>query len=158
MAGTPAQVQEADFSEELLQIPDLQPLAAPLAEQERYEPSREVAKKVASEPTVSSAAAPLGSAEPVVEKFQHGAEPSAQAGAGEPAPKKVADSQPPALPAVVPPTAPLPEQKPFGFRPTIPKVQARLEPDSPEAELADQMKPVGPTPPPIRFRWNEQSN
>jgi hypothetical protein len=48
-----------------------------------------------------------------------------------------------------------PEKKPFGFRPTIPKVQSKLDPDSPEAELADQMKPVGPTPPPIRFRWNE---
>jgi hypothetical protein len=163
MAGTPAQAQEADYSEELLKIPDLQPLAAPLAEQERSEPSREVAKKVASEPTVSSAAAPLGAAEPDAGKVQHGAEASAQGGSSEPAPKNVASSQPTALPAVVPPaappaTAPLPEQKPFGFRPTIPKVQGRLEPDSPEAELADQMKPVGPTPPPIRFRWHEQSH
>jgi hypothetical protein len=163
MAGTPAQVQEANFSEELLQIPDLQPLTAPLAERERFEPSREVAKKVAPEPTVSSAAAPLGSAEPVEEKVQHGAEPSAQAGSSESALKNVAGPHPPALPPVVPPaaapaTAPLTEQKPFGFRPTIPKVQGRLEPDSPEAELAEQMKPVGPTPPPIRFRWHEQSH
>jgi hypothetical protein len=57
----------------------------------------------------------------------------------------------------VPEAAPAPEQKPFGFRPTIPKVQPRLEPNSPEAELADLMKPVGPTPPPIRFRWHEET-
>jgi hypothetical protein len=163
MASAPVQAQEADFSEELLQIPDLTPLAAPLAEQERSEPSREIAKKVAPEPTVSSEAAPLGSAEADAEKVQHGAEPSGRPIVVEPAPKKVAGSQPPVLPTVVqpaavPPSAPLPEQKPFGFRPTIPKVQARHEPDSPEAELADQMKPVGPTPPPIRFRWNEQSH
>jgi hypothetical protein len=118
---------------------------------------------MASEPTVSSEAALLGSAEADAEKVQQGAEPSAQTATEEPAPKKEAGSQPPALPTVVQPaavpqSAPLPEQKPFGFRPTIPKVQARHEPDSPEAELADQMKPVGPTPPPIRFRWNEQSH
>jgi hypothetical protein len=163
MAGAPAQAQEVDFSEELLQIPDLTPLTAPIAKPERSEPSREIGKKVASEPTVSSGAAPRGSAEAGLEKVQHGAKPSAQTATEEPAPKKEAGSQPPTLPTVVQPaavpqSAPLPEQKPFGFRPTIPKVQGRLEPDSPEAELADQMKPVGPTPPPIRFRWHEQSH
>lgn len=43
--------------------------------------------------------------------------------------------------------------KPFGFRGTIPKVRSRAEALSPEEELAEQMKPVGPTPPPIRFQW-----
>jgi len=40
-----------------------------------------------------------------------------------------------------------------GFRPKIPKA---IRPDaelSPEEILAEQMKPVGPTPPPIRFGW-----
>jgi hypothetical protein len=54
-------------------------------------------------------------------------------------------------------SAPVPEQKPFGFRPTIPKVQSKTDAESPEAQLAEQMKPVGPTPPPIRFRWNDAS-
>jgi hypothetical protein len=54
-------------------------------------------------------------------------------------------------------SAPVPEQKPFGFRPTIPKVQSKTDAESPEAQLAEQMKPVGPTPPPIRFRWNDES-
>jgi hypothetical protein len=44
------------------------------------------------------------------------------------------------------------EPKPFGFRPTIPKIQSKRETDSPEAQLEDQLKPVGPSPPPIRFR------
>jgi hypothetical protein len=54
-------------------------------------------------------------------------------------------------------SVPVPEQKPFGFRPTIPKVQSKADAESPEAQLAEQMKPVGPTPPPIRFRWNDES-
>lgn len=40
-----------------------------------------------------------------------------------------------------------------GFRPKIPKALSPNAPLSPEQELAEQMKPVGPTPPPIRFEW-----
>lgn len=59
----------------------------------------------------------------------------------------------PHLPAADDPVGPpTPDQKPFGFRPTIPKVHSKKDVDSPEAALAEQMKPVGPTPPPIRFR------
>jgi len=43
--------------------------------------------------------------------------------------------------------------KPGGFRATIPKVTNSSAQLSPEEELAEQMKPVGPTPPPIRFQW-----
>lgn len=46
-----------------------------------------------------------------------------------------------------------PELQRGGFRPKIPKA---IRPDaelSPEEILAEQMKPVGPTPPPIRFGW-----
>lgn len=46
-----------------------------------------------------------------------------------------------------------PELQRGGFRPKIPKA---IRPDaelSPEEMLAEQMKPVGPTPPPIRFGW-----
>jgi hypothetical protein len=48
-----------------------------------------------------------------------------------------------------------PEFQRGGFRATIPKatpINAQL---SPEEELAEQMKPVGPTPPPIRFQWKD---
>jgi hypothetical protein len=48
---------------------------------------------------------------------------------------------------------PGPELQRGGFRPKIPKA---IRPDaelSPEEILAEQMKPVGPTPPPIRFGW-----
>jgi hypothetical protein len=40
-----------------------------------------------------------------------------------------------------------------GFRPKIPKAISPNAHLSPEEELAEQMKPVGPTPPPIRFEW-----
>ncbi len=46
-----------------------------------------------------------------------------------------------------------PELQRGGFRPKIPKA---IRPDaelSPEEILAEQLKPVGPTPPPIRFGW-----
>jgi hypothetical protein len=97
----------------------------------------------------------------MVAKVPERTEPPVPAPADKLASKKESAPQPPPLPTVTAPAAVpaaglLPEQKPFGFRPTIPKVQSRLEPDSPEAELAEQMKPVGPTPPPIRFRWNEE--
>jgi len=46
-----------------------------------------------------------------------------------------------------------PELQRGGFRPTIPKAVPINVQLSPEEELAEQMKPVGPTPPPIRFEW-----
>ena len=46
-----------------------------------------------------------------------------------------------------------PEFQRGGFRPTIPKAIPINVQLSPEEELAEQMKPVGPTPPPIRFEW-----
>ena len=161
MTGAPAPRREPDFSEELLQIPELPPLADPTVSPEVSAPAPQVgagAPQVSVAPAVASAPPP---ADPVVAKVPDRAEPPVSAVVGKPASKKADAPQPPPLPTVhapaaVPVTALLPEQKPFGFRPTIPKVQSRLEPDSPEAELAEQMKPVGPTPPPIRFRWNEE--
>jgi hypothetical protein len=46
-----------------------------------------------------------------------------------------------------------PDFKPGGFRATIPKAATFNAHLTPEEELAEQMKPVGPTPPPIRFQW-----
>lgn len=74
-----------------------------------------------------------------------------------PSHQSLAAVQPPPLPPSPPASdgqenVPGPAPKPFGFRPTIPKVGSRREGDSPEAQLAEQLKPVGPTPPPIRFR------
>ena len=162
MTGAPAPRREPDFSEELLQIPDLLPLAEAEPLPRTAEPARKVVESVSpGAPAAAAAAAPVV-AEPVVAKVPDRTEPPASAPAGKPVSKKESAPQPPPLPTVAPPAAVpatglLPEQKPFGFRPTIPKVQPRLEPDSPEAELAEQMKPVGPTPPPIRFRWNEEA-
>jgi hypothetical protein len=50
-------------------------------------------------------------------------------------------------------SSPEPDFKPGGFRATIPKAASFNAQLSPEEELAEQMKPVGPTPPPIRFEW-----
>lgn len=50
-------------------------------------------------------------------------------------------------------TSPEPDFKPGGFRATIPKAISFNAQLSPEEELAEQMKPIGPTPPPIRFEW-----
>jgi hypothetical protein len=159
MTGTPAPRRGPDFSEELLQIPDLQPLPKPHPAPGVSEPAPKAGESASPMPPASptdSAAAP---SDPSVGKVPDRTAPPAAAGACKPAFKTESTPQPPPLPNVqpsgaLPATAQLPEQKPFGFRPTIPKVQARLDPDSPEAELAEQMKPVGPTPPPIRFRWN----
>ena len=161
MTGAPAPKREPDFSEELLQIPDLLPLVEAEPLPRAAEPALKVVESVSpGAPAAAAIAAPVA-AEPVVAKVPDRTEPPAPAPAGKPVSKKETTPQPPPLPTVtapaaVPATGLLPEQKPFGFRPTIPKVQSRLEPDSPEAELAEQMKPVGPTPPPIRFRWNEE--
>jgi hypothetical protein len=167
MTGAPAPRREPDISEELLQIPELPPLADPHASPEVSEPARQGAAGPSQGPLAPAGAAAPPPAEPVVAKVPDRAEPPASTVVGKPASQKADAPQPPPLPTVhaptghaptpAPATALLPEQKPFGFRPTIPKVQSRLEPDSPEAELADQMKPVGPTPPPIRFRWNEEA-
>lgn len=159
MTGAPALKREPDFSEELLQIPDLLPLAEADPHPGVVEPARQAVESVA--PGVPAAVAAPVPAEPGVAKVPERTEPPVPAPADKLASKKESAPQPPPLPTVTAPAAVpaaglLPEQKPFGFRPTIPKVQSRLEPDSPEAELAEQMKPVGPTPPPIRFRWNEE--
>jgi len=50
-------------------------------------------------------------------------------------------------------SSPEPDFKPGGFRATIPKATPFNAQLSPEEELAEQLKPVGPTPPPIRFEW-----
>lgn len=162
MTGAPAPRREPDFSEELLQIPDLPPLADPHVLPEVSAPAPQVASGASQVSVASAVATASPPADPVVAKVPDRAEPPVSAVVGKPASQKADAPQPPPLPTVhapaaVPATSLLPEQKPFGFRPTIPKVQPRLEPDSPEAELADQMKPVGPTPPPIRFRWNEET-
>ena len=159
MTGAPAPKREPDFSEELLQIPDLLPLEEPDPLPGVVEPARQAVESV-SPGGPAAVAAPVP-AEPGVAKVPERTEPPVPAPADKLASKKESAPQPPPLPTVTAPAAVpaaglLPEQKPFGFRPTIPKVQSRLEPDSPEAELAEQMKPVGPTPPPIRFRWNEE--
>jgi hypothetical protein len=46
-----------------------------------------------------------------------------------------------------------PELQRGGFRPTIPKANPPNAQLTPEQELLEQMKPIGPTPPPIRFEW-----
>ena len=46
-----------------------------------------------------------------------------------------------------------PELQRGGFRPKIPKAQPLNVQLTPEEELMEQMKPIGPTPPPIRFEW-----
>ena len=46
-----------------------------------------------------------------------------------------------------------PELQRGGFRPRIPKAQRLNVQLTPEEELMEQMKPIGPTPPPIRFEW-----
>jgi len=46
-----------------------------------------------------------------------------------------------------------PELQRGGLRPTIPKAHPPNPQLTPEEELLEQMKPIGPTPPPIRFQW-----
>jgi hypothetical protein len=161
MTGAPTPKREPDFSEELLQIPDLLPLADADPLPGVVESARQAVESVSPGVPAAAAVAAHVPAEPMVAKVPERTEPSVPAAADKLTSKKESAPQPPPLPTVTAPAAVpaagmLPEQKPFGFRPTIPKVQSRLEPDSPEAELAEQMKPVGPTPPPIRFRWNEE--
>ncbi len=90
-----------------------------------------------------------------------------------PQPAPVLASLTPAQPAAQPaqptaPAQPLPQAVPhaitssltptpapngWNFHPPLPKVQYSRTQLTPEAELADQLKPLPPTPPPIRFEW-----
>lgn len=67
--------------------------------------------------------------------------------------KAVGDPTPPSGAALHASSPKEPEFQRGGFRPTIPKAIPINVQLSPEEELAEQMKPVGPTPPPIRFEW-----
>jgi hypothetical protein len=163
VTGAPTHKRDPEFSEELLRIPELPPISAHDALPETVEPARRGAEGVSSEAPAPAAAVPP---EPVAGKVPDRTDSIASAPVparlGKPAlttePVPQALSLPNVPPPAAVPAAGLPaEQRPFGFRPTIPKVQSRVEPNSPEAELADQMKPVGPTPPPIRFRWSEEA-
>ena len=167
VTGTPTQRRDPDFSEELLQIPDCPPPSEPEPLSEAGAPARNRAEggSLEAPAPASPAASPTAPMAPMAGKVPARTESTAAAPATDPLSKAVSktESEPQSQPrpnapasAAAPAEGLTPEKKPFGFRPTIPKVQSRLDPDSPEAELADQMKPVGPTPPPIRFRWDEQ--
>jgi hypothetical protein len=51
------------------------------------------------------------------------------------------------------PPSPASTSKAWDFYPPLPKVQHSRTKLSPEEELAEQLKPIPPTPPPIRFEW-----
>jgi hypothetical protein len=140
-------------SEELLKIPEDPYIAALPTPQRPGDPvtgdHRSAVAKIEDAGAVSTGTPPLKSA----------GEPT------DPTPKGLLPPPPEVSPTVQPPpisprvssaeslvAPPVPERKPFGFRPTIPKVQSKKDAESPESQLAEQMKPVGPTPPPIRFR------
>lgn len=161
LAGSRASQAAPPFEEEPLQIPPIYtPPADPDPAQAAFDSPLPGTQPQRPEPRSAIQPAP----EPVVHTD---AVPPATPSQAEPALGNLSDQAvatvlPPPLPTSTPSqavsaAAPAPEQKPFGFRPTIPKVQPRIDPNSPEAELADLMKPVGPTPPPIRFRWNEET-
>jgi hypothetical protein len=177
LAGATSAAREPDPAEELLQIPEI----PPYPEHGSYQNFQGEWAGARQSPRGSGGdvSAPMA---PAASKEAFPSEPSASATSRDRAARSTSDQSfakasgggTPAAESVVhpPPLSPVssaplsatsisgtvavpPEQKPFGFRPTIPKVQSKSAYESPEAELADQMKPVGPTPPPIRFRWND---
>jgi hypothetical protein len=177
LAGATSSAREPDPAEELLQIPEIPPYpehgpyrdfhgewagggqsprgsggdvsapVAPVYSKEAFpsEPSGSVASqnRVARSSSDQSFVKASGGGAPVAESVDQSP------------PLSPVSSAPPSTTSISGTVAVPPEQKPFGFRPTIPKVPSKSAYESPEAELADQMKPVGPTPPPIRFRWND---
>ena len=164
MAGTRASRTLPELPEEPLQIPPVYPplsdphpapVSSPPASYKPLPPGPPLGSPTSPVTVQPSLETPSDKATPALKL----SEPSA---ALNPSFPKAPVSGPPPLPVPAPSQIPVPiaasapEHKPFGFRPTIPKVQPRLEPNSPEAELAEQMKPIGPTPPPIRFRWNDE--
>ncbi len=105
---------------------------------------------VALAPTV----APLVPPTPVVTPIapESGPLPAAPAVPPAPAPAPASHIEPPL------PVSPTPQAQETllvrgGFRPKIPKVTSPGSVLSAEEELAEQLKPIGPTPPPIRFEW-----
>ena len=69
----------------------------------------------------------------------------------ESAPAAAAESSLAAAPA---PATPAPN--PWNFHPPLPKVRYSRSQTTAEDELADQLKPLPPTPPPIRFEWGAE--
>jgi hypothetical protein len=156
MSAGASREQVANTTEEPLQIPD-DPLLHDLLR------PRETSAPSDARPTADHLHAPASNSVPATEAAQKPSDAAlttSEGGHAMPGAAEVHGVQPPPLPPPGPSTVnregtPPPEQKPFGFRPSIPKVQAKVDAESPEAQLAEQMKPVGPTPPPIRFRWND---
>jgi hypothetical protein len=159
LTGNRASQTRPTFEEEPFEIP---PVYTPPTDPD---PAPAAFDSPPSVPAPQPATPPAGvrpAPEPSLNKEAVSTEPPARAEPEDLSARSTAAVLPPPLPSPAPsPTASdaalTPEQKPFGFRPTIPKVQPRVDPNSPEAELAEMMKPVGPTPPPIRFRWNEET-
>ena len=54
------------------------------------------------------------------------------------------------------PSLPAPAPNRWNFHPPLPKVKYSRSQTTAEDELADQLKPLPPTPPPIRFEWGAE--
>ena len=58
--------------------------------------------------------------------------------------------------AAAEPSLPAPAPNRWNFHPPLPKVKYSRSQTTAEDELADQLKPLPPTPPPIRFEWGAE--
>ncbi|NBV85975.1 MAG: hypothetical protein EBS01_06875 [Verrucomicrobia bacterium] len=112
------------------EVPAPEPLPSAAVEAEAPAPGRSLKLTV---PVATAPAAPLSAAagaEPLIEdsKRERATPPSTE-------------------------KAPSPTSKGWDFYPPLPKVQHSRSKLSPEEEMQEQLKPLPPTPPPIRFGW-----
>jgi hypothetical protein len=63
---------------------------------------------------------------------------------------------PQTVPTAAEPSLSVPAPNRWNFHPPLPKVKYSRSQTTAEAELADQLKPLPPTPPPIRFEWGAE--
>jgi hypothetical protein len=142
--GLPAQttqvVQPPPLPEARRAVATTEPLPAP--EPTRVEnPKHEAPPEPAPIATSLPEPAPLMAAQPATP-------PSTPVVPPQPLPQTVTAAAEPSLPA------PAPNR--WNFHPPLPKVRYSRSQTTAEDELADQLKPLPPTPPPIRFEWGTE--
>ena len=137
--GLPAQttqvVQPPPLPEVLRAVAPTEPLPS-------SEPTRVEDPKHEAPPEPAPIATPLPEPAPLAAQSIPTPTPS------QPLPQTVTTAAEPSLPA------PAPNR--WNFHPPLPKVKYSRSQTTAEDELADQLKPLPPTPPPIRFEWGAE--
>jgi len=130
-------------------LPEARRAVAPAEPLPAPEPQRVEDPKDEAPPESAPIATPLP--EPAPLTAAHPAAPSPT-----PAPVVPPQPLPQTVTAAAEPSLPTPAANRWNFHPPLPKVKYSRSQTTAEDELADQLKPLPPTPPPIRFEWGTE--